>query len=314
MTLTDTPLLILSYNRPNHLRLLIDTLRPLAPTSLFLATDGPNPNHPYDEDKVRANRVILAQSIDWPCHIRNFHSSTNQGCRKAVSRSISWFFEHVEEGIILEDDCIPHPDFFLYSSTLLNRFRHDLRVWSISGNNFQQGRWRGDGSYYFSRYSHCWGWATWRSRWQFYDDELVHWPALRDSGLLETIFEDPRERLYWVSIFDMLYTHNKPDSWAYRWFLTCLVNSGLTTLPNQNLVKNIGFGPDATHTLGSTNPTSELRPLKNIIDPSFIIRDIHADRVTFNHVFQSNHSLVTKILAQASNLLKLAPIFRSANY
>jgi len=158
-------------------------------------------------------------------------------------------------------------------------------VWCISGNNFQDGQWRGDGSYYFSRYNHCWGWASWRRCWQHYDSDLSNWPALRDSGLLDTIFEDPLERQYWSSIWQRLVDEGKPDSWAYRWTFTSLANGGLTALPNLNLVSNVGFGEDGTHTTGVAEPTVVDQGLGELMHPSFALRDATADRYSFNHHF-----------------------------
>ena len=202
-----------------------------------------------------------------------------------MSRAITWFFEQVEEGIILEDDCVPHPDFFPYCTTLLERYRHDTRVWCISGNNFQNGQWRGDGSYYFSRYNHCWCWASWRRCWQHYDADLSQWPALRDSGLLDTIFEDPLECNYWSGIWQRLLDTGEPDTWDYQWTFTCLANSGLTALPNRNLVSNVGFGPDGTHTTSVAEPTVADQGLGELIHPSFVLRDATADRFSFDHHF-----------------------------
>jgi hypothetical protein len=281
----NTPVLLITWRRPHTLRQVIDAIRPVAPTCLFVACDGPNPDRPGEAEKVAASRHVIEQEIDWPCHIERLYSDENQGCRLGVSRAITWFFEQVEEGIILEDDCVPHPDFFPYCATLLERYRHDERLWCISGNNFQNGQWRGDGSYYLSRYNHCWGWASWRRCWQHYDAELSQWPALRDSGLLFTIFEDPVERKYWTRIWQRLVDEGKPDSWAYRWTFTCLVNSGLTALPNRNLVSNVGFGEDGTHTLGKPINTAVADGLDPSHHPAFLLRDQKADCYTFDHVF-----------------------------
>jgi hypothetical protein len=286
MTAANTPLLLIAWRRPHTLRQVINAIRPVAPTRLFVACDGPNPKRPGEAEKVAATRQVIAQEIDWPCQIERLYSDVNQGCRLGVSLAITWFFEQVEEGIILEDDCVPHPDFFPYCTTLLDRYRHDTRVWCISGNNFQNGQWRGDGSYYFSRYNHCWGWASWRRCWQHYDADLSSWPALRESGLLDTIFEDPLERQYWSAIWQRLVDEGKPDSWAYRWTLTCLANSGLTALPNRNLVKNVGFGEDGTHTTGESLPTGiGHRGIAPIQFPSFFVRDRKADAYTYDHIF-----------------------------
>ena len=281
----DTPLLLIAWRRPHTLRQVIDAIRPVAPTRLYVACDGPNPERPGEAEKVAATRTVIEHEIDWPCKIERLYSDVNQGCRLGVSRAITWFFEQVQEGIILEDDCVPHPDFFPYCTTLLERYRHDTRVWCISGNNFQNGQWRGDGSYYFSRYNHCWGWASWRRCWQHYDAELIQWAALRDSGLLETIFEDPLERNYWSRIWQRLCDESKPDSWAYRWTFSCLANGGLTALPNHNLVSNVGFGEDATHTIHESLPTLVDEGLTDTRAPLFLLRDSAADRYSFDYVF-----------------------------
>lgn len=281
----DTPVLLIVWRRPHTTQQVIDAVRQAAPTRMFVACDGPNHDRPGEAEKVAATRALIETAIDWPCELQTLYSETNQGCRLGVSRAITWFFEQVEEGIILEDDCVPHPDFFPYCAELLDRYRHDERVWCISGNNFQDGQWRGDGSYYFSRYNHCWGWASWRRCWQHYDGELESWPTLRDSGLLTSIFEDSLERNYWQNIWQQLFFEGKPNTWDYQWTLTCLANGGLTALPNRNLVSNIGFGLDATHTTGEPIPTPIIHGLETIDHPKFIIRNQEADRYTFDQIF-----------------------------
>jgi hypothetical protein len=281
----NTPLLLIAWRRPHTLRQVIDAIRPVAPTRLYVACDGPNPERLGEAEKVAATRSVIEHEIDWPCQIEHLYSDVNQGCRLGVSRAITWFFEQVEEGIILEDDCVPHPDFFPYCTTLLERYRHDTRVWCISGNNFQNGQWRGDGSYYFSRYNHCWGWASWRRCWQHYDADLSQWPTLRDSGLLDTIFEDPLERIYWSGIWQRLLDTGEPDTWDYLWTFTCLANSGLTALPNRNLVSNVGFGEDAAHTTGVADPTVADQGLGQLTYPHFVLRDAVADAYSFDHHF-----------------------------
>jgi len=281
----DTPLLLLAWRRPDTVKQVLQAIRAVQPSCMYVACDGPDPSRPGEVEKVAATRSVISEEIDWPCQVFHLYSDTNQGCQLGVSRAITWFFSQVEEGIILEDDCLPHPDFFAYCTILLQRYRHDTRVWCISGNNFQDGRWRGDGGYYFSRYNHCWGWASWRRCWQYYDPELALWPKLRQSNLLATIFENSDEQKYWSRIWDCLLATGKPDSWAYRWTFACLSHGGLTTLPNKNLVVNIGFGSEATHTKNSISGASIPHSLPSINPPSFILRDHQADGYTFRHVY-----------------------------
>ena len=281
----NTPILLIAWRRPHTLRQVIDAVRPVAPSRVFVACDGPNPNRLGEDKKVAATRAVIETEIDWPCQINRLYSDVNLGCRLGVSRAITWFFEQVEEGIILEDDCVPHPDFFTYCTTLLKRYRDDTRVWCISGNNFQKGQWRGDGSYYFSRYNHCWGWASWRRCWSKYDAELTQWPKLRNAKLLKTIFEDSVERQYWSDIWQKLLERGQPDTWDYQWSFTCFVNSGLTALPNRNLINNVGFDGDATHTTGNGVDTSIKRGVDPSDHPSLVLRDCFADRYTFDEHF-----------------------------
>ena len=306
----DTPLLLIAWRRPQTLRQVIDAVRALQPARLFVACDGPNPERPGESQQVAATRLLIEQEIDWPCQIQRLYSDVNQGCSVGPIRAITWFFDHVEEGIILEDDCVPHPDFFSFCTTLLKRYRYDTRVWCISGNNFQDGRWRGDGSYYFSNYTHCWGWASWRRCWQHYDAKLEQWPVLRDSGLLEVAFDLPEERDYWRSIWQKSYeTRHNLTWWDYQWLMTCLANRALTALPNRNLVSNVGFGPDGTHTTVVAEPTLADKALGALIHPTFLLRDVEADRYSFRHHFLRytlcrNRSLLLRLKRLSARLAR----------
>ena len=282
MSSTIPPILILAWRRPLSLERVIDALRIHSPP-LYVACDGPSDNRPGEAAKVSATREVIRKSIDWPCEVHHLFSDKNLGCRLGVTRAINWFFENVDEGIILEDDCIPHPDFFPYCSRLLNQYRNDMRIWCISGNNFQDYQWHGDGDYFFSQIPMSWGWATWRSRWSHFDSELSKWPLVKQSGFLLSTIQDPVMRSYWSRVWDTLYTSDYPDSWAYRWAFTCVVERGLTAIPKVNLVENIGFDSDATHTFDSSLMRSSQSPgSKFKQDPSFVASILANDLAIFN--------------------------------
>ena len=286
MEFSDVPVLLIIWRRPDILRQVIDAIRPVAPIRLFVACDGPRPDCPDEARKVAATRQVIEQDINWPCQIERLYSDENQGCSAGPIRAITWFFDQVEEGIILEDDCVPHPDFFPYCATLLERYRHDSRVWCISGNNFQNGHWRGEASYFFSHIPLIWGWATWRSCWSQYNKSLLSWPAFRESSLLESILHDECMRYYWSNKWDQTYMNNRVTWWDYQWVYTCISNGGLAAHPNLNLIHNIGTGPDATHTIGGIieHQLSD-RSMQPIRHPEFIVSDCAADRFLFDNVF-----------------------------
>lgn len=215
--------------------------------------------------------------------------STNLVCKHAVSQAISWFFSEIEEGIILEDDCIPHRSFFPFVAELLRRYRNDELVLMISGDNFQFGRRRTNYSYYVSLYTHIWGWATWRRSWALYDHSMALWPEVRDGNWLFDILRNQSAVRYWRQIFDDTY-RERNSSWAYRWTFSAWLKTSLTVVPNNNLVSNIDFGHSAIHTANRLRklagmPTTEMQfPLHH---PPYMIADTAADTFTQRTMFTS---------------------------
>ncbi len=275
-----TPVLFLLFNRPELTRRVFAAIRAARPARLFVAADGPRPEKPGEAALCAEARAILAQ-VDWDCQVQTLLRQENLGCKKAVAQAIDWFFAQVEEGIVLEDDCLPGPDFFPFCQELLERFRHDTRVMLVSGNNFQFGQGPQDHSYYFSRHPHVWGWATWRRAWALYDPDMAGWPKFRDEGRLFDLFGRRVSQAYWTRIMDE--THDgRFSTWDYQWMLTCWAEGGLGLIPRENLVANLGFDPRATHTTAPTGyadlPAGGLDfPLDH---PPFPIPDAAADRRT----------------------------------
>ena len=244
-----SPILFLVFNRPAPTAQVFAAIRAARPPRLYVAADGARSNRPGEEQRCEQTRRV-ATAVDWPCEVKTLFREKNLGCKQAVSQALDWYFECEEEGVVLEDDCVPDPSFFRYCDELLEYHRNDDRVALISGDNFQFGRMYGESSYYFSRYCHIWGWASWRRAWRRYDRDINAWPAFRDNGGLERVFGTrPREVRYWRRILDEVH-QGKIDTWDYQWNFAVWAQSMLTILPQKNLVKNIGFGVDATHTTG----------------------------------------------------------------
>lgn len=279
----DTPIVFIIYKRPDLTARVFEMIRQAQPSILFVVADGPSTH----EESILCSRTrLVTEEIDWECEVFRDYSESNVGCRRRISSGLNWVFKQVEEAIILEDDCLPHPSFFEYCQYLLHYYRHDERVMVVSGNNFQDGQQRTPYSYYFSKYNHCWGWATWRRAWQHYGLDADKWVDFRDYGLLSSICPDPYELRYWTSIFDALFLRGEPDSWAYPWTFACWSQNGLTALPKVNLVSNIGFGDNATHTV-KQSPYANLKTedIAFIQHPLFVTRHQEADQYTFDYHF-----------------------------
>jgi hypothetical protein len=249
----NTPVLLVVFNRPELTARVMDAISRARPQRLYVACDGPRRNQPADLEQVARTRALVMSRVDWECRVETLFREENLGCGPAVSRAVDWFFEHEAEGIILEDDCVPSGSFFRYCEELLGRFRDDTRVMVIAGTDVVHEP-DPDLSYHFSRFSLMWGWATWRRAWTLYDYGMRSWPQQRLSRLLATVGMGDRAFVRtFRRLFDASYAQSL-NAWDYQWLYCCWVNSGLTALPTVNLVQNIGFGPDATHTTDAWCP------------------------------------------------------------
>lgn len=286
------PVALFVFARPDHTRAVIRQIRQARPAILLVVGDGPRPNHPADRERCAEVRRIIEREVDWNPRLLTLFSETNLGCRQRISSGLHWVFQQVKEAIILEDDCLPDPTFFRYCGELLHHYADDARVGCISGDNFQPQPFACGASYYFSKYNHCWGWATWRRAWSFYDDTMSGWPELKAAGWLQGVFSDAREAAYWTRIFDTVH-RRELDTWDYVWTYSCWAQSFLSILPKINLVANIGFGSSATHTTGAMPPWLPLSaqampfPLRH---PPVMVVSHAADQWSQKNIFGSAKS------------------------
>src|SRR5262249_48320977 len=234
-------------NRPDTTATVMEAIRRARPQRIYVAADGPR-DRPGEAERCREARRITT-AVDWRCEVRTLFRDHNLGCPEAVRSAITWFFENEEEGIILEDDCLPSPDFFRFCTELLERYRVDERVMAICGSSYANSKSRYAASYYFSYYADIWGWATWRRAWRFYDRGLSRWPKFKASRGLDIISTGRAwHETYWTSLFDAT-QEGRIDTWDYPWIYTVIEQGGLACYPNQNLISNLGYRPDATHTV-----------------------------------------------------------------
>jgi hypothetical protein len=286
----ETPVVFLIFNRPRETELVFGEIARAKPRKLLIVADGPRADRPEELKRCSEARKVLDR-VDWDCEIRKNYSDVNLGCKDRVSTGLIWAFKEVEEAIILEDDTLPHSTFFRFCEELLEKYRKDERVMHISGNNFLMGRRVGPYSYYFSRYNHIWGWATWRRAFEFYDYKMNMWPELRKTSWLSDVLGEAKAAEWWKRYFDVAHKGDRMlyDSWDCQWFFSILSQNGLCITPSVNLTYNIGFKGDGTHTKTSDHPLSDLKieemifPLKH---PPYMIRYKEGDDVAFEQACQ----------------------------
>jgi hypothetical protein len=276
-----TPVAFFIFSRPDNTKKVFETIRQAKPPKLFVIADGPRADREGEAEKCDVTRSII-NSVDWDCEVLKNYSDVNMGMKLRQASGFNWVFDNVEEAIFLEDDTLPHPSFFRYCEELLDYYRDDQRIMTISGNNFQFGRKRTDYSYYFSRYQNTWGWASWRRAWKYYDIEMKLWPKIREMNFLRDFLVDPETVKVWNWVFDSTY-NEEISTWDFQWTLTCWLQSGLNITPNVNLISNLGFGPEATYTKNADSQLANI-PMEAIElplqHPPFVIRNAQADKFT----------------------------------
>ena len=238
----DVPVLFIVFKRHYTAIKVFERLRQIKPKKLYVAADGPRSK---EEAAMCEQTRSIVKLIDWECDVHLRFRDKNLGCKYAPYDSITWFFEHEEEGVILEDDCVPDPTFFPFVSEMLQRYRNDHRVSMIAGHSEVSVPL--STSYVFSRFRACWGWATWKRAWKYMDLELVNYDYRKEVAPL--MVYDQHRKAHWLTALDLI-DQNKVAAWDWPWYFSQAVQSQLCIFPCKNLIANIGFGEDGTHCLG----------------------------------------------------------------
>ena len=241
----ETPILFLIFNRPQLTAQVFGAIRESKPAKLYVAADGPRPEKAGEWKLCAETRTILDQ-VDWDCDVKTLLRDENLGCGHAVSEGITWFFQQEEEGIILEDDCLPDATFFPFCREMLSRFRDSQEVGSISGDNFFPPSLHSDKPYHFSKYAQIWGWASWRRFWKLYDfhlsGDLSEW-----EEIIRKINPVENHARYWIQVFKAMRS-GLIDTWDYQVMFSAWRNGLVHIYPSKNLIVNLGYGAEATHT------------------------------------------------------------------
>lgn len=272
----STPIVLIIFNRPDTTRRVFEAVRRARPEKLFIIADGARSDRPGEAEKCTEVRTIIEQ-VDWDCELHKEYSDINLGCKKRVSSGLNKAFKEVDRAIILEDDCLPNPSFFLFCEELLGRYQDDERIMSITGTNLLHEWESNRQSYHFSYYFNCWGWATWRRAWSLYDVEMKLWQVPVVQARVRDVIADDQQFFNRKRFLDDTYG-GRIDSWAFPFFFACLRNSGLTVTPSLNLVKNIGHSPDASRTKNLRDPRANL-PLFDMEFPLTHPNSIAVDRM-----------------------------------
>lgn len=280
-----TPVLFIFFNRRDVALQVFAKIKQVKPATLYLSSDGPREATCGESSTVVELRQYILDNIDWPCAVYTRFGDVNLGCGLGVSTAIEWFFAYEESGVILEDDSLPSISFFYYCQELLEKYKNDFRVWHISGTSFIPPNIESDASYHFSKIPVVPGWATWKSRWQYFDIEMKELDYFNQHKYINEVCHSNKEKLWHGSTFvaNLLKINN---GWGWQWYFTVLTNHGLAITPIKSLIRNIGLNrADAVHTTQrdqeweSVNANEISFPL---IHPKMFCIDNQLDRYIYN--------------------------------
>jgi hypothetical protein len=287
MNTCSEAVLVIGFNRPHLLSDLVDHLSEMRPPRVYVAIDGPRDTHPTDSDAVDSCRTLIHR-FDWATDVHTRFLETNLGCGLAVSSAIQWFLAHEERGIILEDDVIPHPTFYDFCASMLDRYADDDRVLSINGHNLvpPRGQSRPDLLYRFARYTEMWGWALWRRTWSNYELDISEWRnVLSPENVWEQCGRSAPRSLFWGAMFDMV-ASGRFDTWDIQLRFAAMRMNQAMVVPNVNLTSNTGFGSDATHFVDRPPSLLQVEPMMFPIPAVDFGVDESADSWLHRHHFQ----------------------------
>lgn len=276
--MSKVPILFLGFNRPEETAKSFECIKKYEPENLYVALDGPRTD---DERKLCDAVESIVKDVNWDCRVQYLIRKENLGCGKAVNEAIDWFFKEEESGIIYEDDIIAGSAFFKFCEAMLEHYRDDERIWLVTGNNLL-GEWKVNNSYFFSKIGAIWGWATWKRTWIKHDKKIQNWPEIKKRGVMLDIL--PADlALAREKIMDKVFA-GEIDTWDYQFTYTRLINSGLSVVPCKNLVSNIGFSQNATHTFSEPqmfpNKIMDFKT-ESLSHPNFIVANLRFDSAVF---------------------------------
>lgn len=294
----NIPVLFLIFNRPDKTQQVFNKIKEIKPKYLFVAADGPRPHKTGEHKKCLETREIIKQ-VNWDCELKTLFRESNLGCGQSVSSAITWFFDEIEQGIILEDDCLPDNTFFYYCETLLEKYKHNNNILHINGTNFSGIKVANPKSYYFTNLVSIWGWATWRRAWNIYDINTPDFPIYKNKLFGQKTLVSKKVTKHFKKAFDKMYTE-RYSAWGTQWMYTVMKNRGITITPQVNLVENIGIDNGSTRSFlmdsHSYNKKSDklLLPLEH---PNFVVSN-QIDELIFENYRGKSIQRIIRIIRE----------------
>jgi hypothetical protein len=280
----SAPILLIVFNRPDTTQKVFDSIRNAKPRTLYIASDAPRVGKLEDEKNCALVKEIIT-NVDWDCKVRYRYAEINQGCGPGPFNAISWAFENEDRLIILEDDCVPALSFFPFCDELLERYKNDTRIWLISGNQYNEEAVKTPHSYFFSKYGHSWGWATWKRCWAEMDMTMSKYQLIIEQDLFKAAYRTKNEAIFFQNKISRINDNEviKRQIWDFQFGFAISSNGGLCIVPKKNLVTNIGYLGTHSENKEHFHDRAVDTDFKILTHPDFILCDVNYDAYHFDH-------------------------------
>ncbi len=305
-----TPILLITFNRPAHTRRVLERILEANPQDLYVFQDGARDGNEQDVEKCEQVRQVIEElwenyiikqfpkDSDEKATLHQYYSDCNLGCGPGPVEAIGWFFSQVEMGIVMEDDCLPHPDFLGYCEELLSKYKDDTQVQFINATLYHN-RWHCSASYGFSHYMVTGAWAAWKRTMQGFDLGLH---ALNARNLRRQVYSLTANRAeadwWYYKVLEIQRDTKKKSYWDYQMQIFLFQHSALTIHPAVNLISNIGFDAAGTHTLSNDGRGDKTTyPILPLVHPANKVVDVSLDAACFAKALPTNwwHDMVSRI-------------------
>lgn len=246
-----SPIALFVYNRLDHTKQTVNALlgNTLSSESdLYVFCDG-SKGEGWDNTVQQVRDYI--HTIKGFNSVNIVESPKNKGLANSIIEGVNAVLDKHGTVIVLEDDLVTSPYFLQYMNDGLELYRDETSVASIHGYSYPLNNPQELPDTFFIRGAFCWGWATWKRAWDFFEvDGSVLYKRIESNEELRYLFNFNDTEDYMLMLEHQIKGVN--NSWAIRWYASAFLENMYMLCPSRTFVKNIGMDSTGTH-CGKTN-------------------------------------------------------------
>ena len=284
------PVLLVAFNRPDHFAKTLEALSKntiAKNTILYISIDGPVTKKDRISQSLISNFIKLNSTNFFK--IISIENKNNKGLSANIIDSVSYVLTKHKKIIVLEDDLISSRKFLEYTNDALDFYEDKKKIWHINGHNIISKE-KKKNDIFLWRFMNCWGWATWRDRWQYFDKNPLYLLKTFNKNMIYRFNLDGATN-FWEQV--KLNANGELNTWAIFWYATIFTNNGICVSPWFSYISNIGFDGSGTNCELKIIKLQKLNHYGKFIGKNNYIEDDDAFRI-MKSVYK--RSLIKKVI------------------